>query len=126
MALMAGLYHQNPGRNKMTNQTKTIHTAGPWTEHIKTENGRNNYFITAGDIPIAKIQYGFMSRRTEDGNARLISAAPELLELCKKSLEALNFIRNTTIYPDTSNEFKTYQIAKLLEQAIAKVNGKEK
>lgn len=66
------------------------HTPGPWA--VKTD-GEANYFTIADSKAnwLMRVQHnGEPSTVTQDANARLIAAAPELLELCELSLRALH------------------------------------
>jgi hypothetical protein len=56
------------------------HTPGPWTND-------NNIEITAGEKSICGMRFPFDSESNQS-NARLIAAAPELLEACEEALGA--------------------------------------
>lgn len=51
----------------------TMHTPGPWTA------GNDGYIYSAGDI-VADSTFGCLPQIEGDHNARLIAAAPDLLE----------------------------------------------
>lgn len=70
--------------------TETKHTPGPW--HIIHEPTLNTYHIRVEDldaVPVASLFYSSggcrpqFSRELIDANARLISAAPDLLAACE-------------------------------------------
>lgn len=57
--------------------TQEKHTPAPWVKNGDFIESQDGYWICALDTePIHKIDYG----ETEQANARLIAAAPELLE----------------------------------------------
>lgn len=60
--------------------TKTTHTPGPWRIGVPDENGWGIYKNSGGyAIAVVPIVYDY----PQIANARLIAAAPELLEACK-------------------------------------------
>lgn len=82
---------------------KTQHTPGPWKHYP----GRDTILSEHPDYlhsVIAKIATG-ENREEENANAKLIAAAPELLEACKAAL---------------ADESTAYAIAELCRKAIAK------
>lgn len=97
--------------------TQTKHTEGPW--HIGVRQPASDKFI-----------YGPKGEEVADcdrltnfpdenlGNARLIAAAPELLEACKYALECLEELQSE-IDPESSG----YGRWKQLKEAIAKAEG---
>lgn len=108
--------------DKMNTQTK--HTPGPWT--FKLHDGWNSltYAIyqdkgkESGYCVAEKKWSSINNIQMEElkANARLIAAAPELLEACK---DAIEFIKDG--YVETFPEVK--QLLNKLEQAIAKAEG---
>ena len=98
----------------MTEQ-KTKHTQGPWTVS-------NNWIVgpdwrqSAGMGPIAK-QYGAYLPATEEANARLIAAAPELLEAVRETLRQLDA-------PDCPSIPDGAMVRGRLYNALAKAEGK--
>lgn len=64
------------------------HTSGPW--HVAESPNHHSPFITnaTGKGTIANSVHGTTSAEQE-ANARLIAAAPELLEACETALENL-------------------------------------
>ena len=69
----------------------TKHTPGPWKVKIAVLNPRDPMFYKAdvlcGGIRIAQV--AGVGEENSNANARLISAAPELLQACKDVLERL-------------------------------------
>lgn len=99
----------------------TKHTPGPW--HI-AEYGMNkdgtpkHYGIVHGDITIANLGTSTNKNAKEmDANARLIAAAPDLLEAL---LDMWNLI-NVDVSTDTIKAGTTFKTARA---AIAKATGK--
>lgn len=90
------------------------HTPGPW--HL---GGRNNAIVYAQDgyaVANAETYHGEHGGAFES-NARLIAAAPELLEALRDALAAL-------LYPVT-HESSRAAIATKAYATIAKVEGRE-
>lgn len=103
------------------------HTPGKW----ETDKGRLCYCIFARDKNGNRVALatsddniiggaGSSIRMPEKlANARLIAAAPELLEACKEALRVLKYY-SSFIPGDVFSQIKNN-----LEQAIAKAEGKE-
>jgi len=79
----------------MTTKTKAQHTPGPW--EIRPFEGVYGVFSKEdNEVPVATTDYGgdmlegADCQLTQEANARLIAAAPELLEACKTALSKLN------------------------------------
>lgn len=93
------------------------HTPGPWNVMFQGSEGKENakYWIMGGDglTVVTIIQAGKSEPAKE--NARLVSAAPELLEACKEALA--HFDKYTSgIVIDAKDS---------LRMAIAKTEGKK-
>lgn len=58
------------------------HTPGPWYVYKQSVRGDD------GNI-VALTESDYRTPEQEDANARLIAAAPELLQVCKDELEAI-------------------------------------
>ena len=87
------------------------HTPGPWTlDGDEVRGGQGNCFIAVASFASAYAKSGRFTKE-EQANARLIAAAPELLEACKK---ALDFTLGRSIKENLT------QIVKELNEAIAK------
>ena len=82
--------------------TKHTHTQGPW--HVGAGNGEGSIFADSGRTrleiggttlyPIAKMGRGW-NEEEDEANARLIAAAPEMLEVVKWVAECLPEIIRT-------------------------------
>lgn len=90
------------------------HTAGPWEVRFRfgrqtTVSGRQRYPICdTGTAPVVEANHG-----REEANARLIAAAPDLLE-------ALQWLVATTEDPDAAHQGRALDEARA---AIAKATG---
>ena len=66
-----------------------MHTKGPWI--FESFGAGYDHSIHGNGISIAKVYYKDSRDRSEAvANAHLIAAAPDLLEVCKLALEAIN------------------------------------
>lgn len=103
--------------NTTENQTK--HEPGPWITHgdlIGT--AKCDWWHEGNELVIAKaLRYG--GTRPTDANARLIAAAPELLEACKSAVPFLKDHVSLTIHDGPSDRIALDKI----EAAIAKAEG---
>lgn len=63
------------------------HTPGPW----KVEN---DHYITAGIDYVADVGDATTRDKEIAANARLIAAAPDLLEACKEAIEMSHWLRS--------------------------------
>ncbi len=107
-------------------QPKQMHTPGPWAESDRVN--------TIGYMPICITDKDYMPIAEVRGqeNARLIAAAPELLEACKLAYEELNEIHARDGVPYTHLGYKasvtqecfTNTVEKC-RQAIAKATSTE-
>jgi hypothetical protein len=92
-------------------ETKAKHTPGPWQLRLRI---RDSAIIETDDRTIATtLHYGDTDKQA-DANARLLAAAPELLEACKAALSELAM-------PEISMEGR---LQKVLRAAIAKAEDK--
>ena len=73
------------------------HTQGKW-KNDNTGEYYNGHWIRMNGVLIAKIshQKGGKSKGEPEANARLITAAPDLLEACKYTIEQLRDIKGKT------------------------------
>lgn len=100
------------------NNNKAKHTPGPWIytnwgkdgdeANIRAKDGENTLHI------------GVVSFRNVDANARLIAAAPELLEALESILKTLNAVTEHTPYNGIVETTDSYKNA---ISAIAKAKG---
>ncbi len=107
-------------------QQAVSHTPGPWvSEESKPVDGggycirRWRVVATGGehvcDVPVGYIADGKRNSSVFGGNALLIAAAPELLDLCRRTLQLLS--------DPTTDDFDELAFATDLEAAIAKATG---
>ena len=93
------------------------HTPGPWAYH---NTPTPFIYVNAGGLPICQIYTSTahgQSMGEQFANARLIAAAPELLEALQKMLPEL---RGLSIVSDTAAE-----MLREAEAAIAKATGEQ-
>ena len=95
------------------NDTKEKHafTPGPWHD-----SGNPEYEIYKGNNPIASVIPSFTAE--DEANARLIAAAPELLEQCKLFEKCLTHLINSG---DSGADLERDK----LREVLAKVEGGE-
>lgn len=89
------------------------HTPGPWTlsNRMCPDRGEGFFWVSAErtlHLMVAPCPEGFVFGENE-ANARIIAAAPELLEACKLALEQIN-----------ANDYRTRDT---IRAAIAKATG---
>lgn len=97
----------------MSEQTK--HTPGPWEQNVELVGGRVNHQIIGNHQIIADVYPSQPSQTELMANARLIAAAPELLEVCKFAYNELS---------GTPRPEMLLMLREQLKQAIAKATGK--
>lgn len=114
------------------------HTPGPWNleSHVDhqtldfavSDTGRlTDYSVypPKGRMPIASIQHAFNGKRTA-ANARLIAAAPDLLDALKELLSWCDGRRfGIDALSKTCNEFVLNRDFEAAYSAIAKATGKQ-
>lgn len=100
----------------------TKHTPGPWEIDY---NDSSNPIIGADKQVVARVAHLAAWRHPleAEANARLIAAAPELLDLAKSALEELGKM-DFTLSANWNGSIKT-NVALFLEKAIAKAEGRE-
>lgn len=105
--------------------TEAKHTPGPW--HVDEPPYEFNRYISGnahkdGDdwvsTSVAKVLGNATSRNVTEANARLIAAAPELLDAVKELADLMDAVRDGNYAPDSF----TTQPARA---AIAKATGAE-
>ncbi len=99
-----------------TKEKHATHTPGPW--------GYSEGEIYRGNNPIASVipSFGWFTKTAEDeGNARLIAAAPNLLSQCREFEKVLSMGDLSATHDGLNNCDK---LAKLRE-VLAKVDGGE-
>lgn len=107
---------QNPDSVKQESSTQTGHTPAPWN----VKPGTNVFYITGYKGYLAKI----IGDTIEDqANARLIAAAPALLEACQMVVRLVDAMvnneANARAMPSFDNGLKQ------IESAIALATGKD-
>lgn len=111
-------------------QQPVSHTPGPWSYDRMyippSQKDRRSGFVVNGPLPEDALEFpvricDLRAPRGMDGfaegaaNARLIAAAPELLELCRRTLQLLS--------DPTTDDFDELAFATDLEAVIAKATG---
>lgn len=91
------------------------HTKGPWHVNSRDDTVRSKDSIRIADIDVINGEWGDNCPESQ-ANARLIAAAPELLQACKAALVTM---ADDDLYERCRETFKT------VESAIAKAEGKE-
>jgi len=103
------------------------HTPGPWD--AITSDGRNYRIIGGEEAGYVAIVGAIFQPQQNAANARLIAAAPDLLEACKKASAVLAKFYNAEAERMGEWEFNgtrpLYKTEKILRAAIAKAEGWE-
>ena len=103
---------------QMKKENSTGHTPGPWNLVM----GCHDFTIHAGTT----IAEGNMDAVEWKANARLIAAAPELLEACEKALELFNCHTDTFmgVYrsPDEIDAIE-HTARQMMREAVRKAKG---
>lgn len=89
------------------------HTPGPWNWHEYDGAGSPYILVKNGSWDIAHNRHSAVDLETERANARLIAAAPDMLEACKRALDAL------IAHADLATQYEQ----ELLAAAIAKASA---
>jgi hypothetical protein len=108
----------------MRDMNTQTHTPGPWFVHPGTD-GRERGHIrelktesTSGrHVAVARITYAGREYGECEANARLIAAAPELLEACQEALTAATNVFHGDIVKEAS------RVRAVLRSALAKAKG---
>ena len=114
---------------------ETKHTPGPWKYSFESIDPRwaivtaksgaivaNVNSETGPDVVSAPV----MRQMPADANAKLISAAPDLLEACKAALHLLQHPRAVTIQDHVTVLYNDARDTRtIIDAAIAKATGKE-
>jgi hypothetical protein len=107
------------------------HTPGPWKANGLPASNDPDYRLScavyAGEKPICTTdlsvgRYKALSAEEQDANARLIAAAPELLEALSDTLGALNTVRGWQ-GPYALSAEEADRVCAKAEKAIAKARG---
>ena len=97
------------------------HTPGPWevSEEWHGDLYIDSYIEGEGDTALAKIVNNVCKTDQAEANARLIAAAPDLLEACKEALNVLEDWDDLN-QPDDGPE---WLFVTAMKDAIAKAQG---
>lgn len=103
------------------------HTPGPWNEHEGFITGRFKSDNEIHDICDPRCAPADADTICEmDANARLIAAAPELLEACQEFVEHIKSLGTDTEKCRYLSMALNCRAGELIEQAIAKATGEPK
>jgi hypothetical protein len=102
----------------------TKHTPGPWVTERDSKfiTGNLSYFyVEANDCPVCEISADYITwfnkkEQELEANARLIAAAPEMLEALKAILKENDGVCPDCVYASTWD---------LMEDAVAKAEGNQ-
>jgi hypothetical protein len=102
-----------------TTEQKTKHTPGPWANDKSGEYNRR-WVIRHNGLVVAEIRTSALDRTKDDApsNARLIAAAPEMLEALQAVADA--YQRMFDVMPVAWQTFDD-----IVQQAIARATGSE-
>jgi hypothetical protein len=101
------------------NMSEVKHTEGPW-EAVEYEPGGGVGMVHIGDITIAGVYHGGDSDELSFADARLIAAAPDLLEACKEMDARL--LRCIALGLSASDAYDSFY-QEVVHAAIAKALG---
>jgi hypothetical protein len=92
------------------------HTPCPWTVQETTVSSNQCYCVNSGKFCVARVGYGFEEGEEPQDrpNARLIAAAPELLEALQDAIAAVRVFHGPVAwetYRDHSPEMKRWRAA---------------
>lgn len=96
------------------------HTPGPWENH-KWNSEEHQISAKGGTIALVSHDHSLVPEDEADANARLIAAAPDLLEACHNAIEAYHILAIT----DISLRLPGFEdCLAALNAAIAKAEGR--
>lgn len=98
--------------------SKTQYTSGPWRIHLRWERPPRLWVQREDAFAVARIMYSGISKDEAEANARLVAAAPDLLEACEAAYASLGFSVN-----DQTLRAITNQLAAAIAKAKRGVNG---
>jgi hypothetical protein len=101
------------------------HTPGPWTVVESSDKRQQGYIRCAHKfapeaeecIAVARVTQRCFDRATTDANARLIAAAPDLLEALRRLADSISYDRDPAVEPYFREPLKAARAA------IAKAEG---
>ena len=97
---------------KAKSQKKATHTPGPWKWDNNTEK-----VWGAKKVEICKVAYMHMENDEREANARLISAAPDMLTALRLISAAASVLVNI--------DLQWRSLRMIVDEAIAKAEGRE-
>lgn len=97
----------------------TKHTPGPWVIHQSTAESWPEILAPNGTVPLARINSTWRGEAL--ANARLIAAAPELLEALGRISDSINGLSGPIPTRNTP-EFWDY-VKTIADEAISKATG---
>lgn len=100
----------------MKTTTKSQHTPGPW----KVTGGETSFYPMAVRSEVSQICEFHTWDVQKEANARLIAAAPDLLEALKA---AQNWLREYHLSMDSPIDDGLFDLDDTIQQAIAKAEG---
>jgi len=106
------------------------HTAGPWGwSHRETANGNYSTQVydekgkEIADIAWYPVTQNNITITSREANARLIAAAPELLEALQAAVEC-GMVPTSTVKDGGANKYaRQVQVADMIRAAIARATG---
>jgi hypothetical protein len=96
------------------------HTPGPWEVDY---SGPARLEIKGGEQSIALCNMQCDDGDVDEANARLISAAPELLAACTDAERVINGPIAELLTGDSMSDTGAYEALRLLQEAIRKARG---
>jgi len=116
---------------KTTTETKQTHTAGPWRFHLGRGTDPRFHIQTIGGYQIAETPQNHGKAEINEANARLIAAAPALLEACKASLKVFQGWlhdadpHNELGQGDSAERDAAVHMIEIVSAAIRKAEGRQ-
>lgn len=111
----------------MNQPNACVHTPAPWI--FDGDNPSNQGFDIAfpesGALATAYYCFDGEGRETAEANARLIAAAPELLEVCTIALACLENAVNGCTWKDGEHLVAAEQAIAIIQKIITKATGEK-
>lgn len=99
-----------------TTEQKASYTPGAWRWSTIGLHEPERNTLLAGECEVARVEFRSL-KGCDEANARLIAAAPDLLEACERAIERLNAANRART--EKQGHFRNGDI----EAAIAKAKG---
>lgn len=102
--------------------TVSQHTAGPWIYYADLPSAEPNWHIvtTANKMRVLANVHIEPGNRMDEANARLIAAAPELLEAAKRAEDVIDDFLGHLSHDEQADDPEVGQALVVLRAAIAK------